>query len=364
MAARLRTAWPALASLVVCLVYVGLRLAQYGGDPLGLAELGTRYSRGVGREEQGYDGQFAYYLALDPDPGRVRPHLDVPAYRYQRILYPILARALAVGEEDLIPWALIGVNLAAHFAATWMLSSILLERGQPVRYALGFGLWVGQVAAVGTDLNEPLALALVIAAWWARLRRRGWTAALLLTLSVFAKETCLLFWAAVMLDDVLGRRWRAVAAEAAGGLAFGLWQLWLLSRFGGLGLGSGGAMSTPFEFIPLMGLLRVGLVSLPVLALYLVIFGPTILFPTAWGLVVSVRAALRRSADADSWALLLHSAAVLFLPFSTFREPLGLLRFASGLVVAVVLYASGAGLRRPLNYSLFWVALLAVLVSR
>lgn len=364
MAKGLRTAWPALISLAVCLAFAGLRLTQYGGDPLGLAELGTRYWPGEGRDDQGYDGQFAYYLALDPNPERVRPHLDVPSYRYQRILYPAVARALAFGRSEWIPWTLIAVNLAAHFTATWLLVLILRERGQPPGYALGFGLWVGQVAAVGTDLNEPLAYALVLGAWWARLQRRERMAALFLSLSLFAKETSLLFWVAVMVDDVLRRCWRSVAGLGAGGLAFGIWQLWLLGRFGSLGLGSGGAMATRFEIVPLMGLLRVGAVSLAVLALYLIIFGPMILVPTAWGLAASVRAALRRTADAESWALLAHSMALLFLPFSTWREPLGLLRFAGGLVLAVILHSSSAGLRRPLNYSLFWIALLAVLLNR
>lgn len=364
MAARLRVAWPALVSLLVCLAYVGLRLVEHGGDPVGLAELGSRYSGAEGSDEEGYDGQFAYYLARDPDPDRVRGYLDAPAYRYQRILYPVMAHLLALGRPGLIPWTLIAVNLAAHFIATWMLGSILREQGQPARYALGFGLWVGLVAAVGTDLNEPLAFALIVGAWWSRLRRRELVGAALLTLSLFAKETSLLFWGAVLLDEVLRRRWGAVVALGAGGMAFAGWQLWLLGRFGSLGLGSGGALSTPFEAIPLMGLLRIGAVSLPVLALYLVIFGPTVLLPTAWGLVVSVRAALRRSASADSWALLLHSGAVLFLPFSTFREPLGLLRFADGLVLSLLFFASRSGQRRALNYSLFWVGLLAILLNR
>ncbi len=363
MAARLRAAWPALITLAVCLAYVGLRLVEHGGDPAGLAELGSRYSGVEGSEQEGYDGQFAFYLARDLDPDRVRGHLDAPAYRYQRILYPLLARLLALGRPALIPWTLIAVNLAAHFVATWMLGSILIARGQSARYALGFGLWVGLVAAVGTDLNEPLAFALIVGAWQSRLRGRELAAALLLTLALFAKETSLLFWGAALLDDLLHRRWRAVMPLGAGGAAFAGWQLWLLSRFGSLGLGSGGALSTPFEAIPLMGLLRIGAVSLPVLALYLAIFGPTVLLPTAWGLAVSVRAALRRLASADSWALLLNSGAILFLPFSTFREPLGLLRFADGLVLSLLLFASRSAQRRPLNYSLFWVALLAVLLN-
>ncbi|MEW6568634.1 MAG: hypothetical protein AB1449_10820 [Chloroflexota bacterium] len=364
MGERLKAAWPALLTLLVCVAYVGWRLVQHDGDPVGLAELGRRYSGVHGEDPDGYDGQFAYYLAFDPDPDRVSAHLDVPAYRYQRILYPLVARLLAFGQDGLIPWALIVVNLASHFAATWLLAQILLERGQPSRYALGFGLWVGLVAAVGTDLNEPLAFALIVGAWRARQRRMDGLAALLLALSLFAKETSLLFLGAMVLDDLLRRRWRPAIGLAVGGIAHAAWQLWLLVRFGSLGLGSGGALSTPFELVPLMGLLRIGEVSLPALALFVLIFGPTILLPTGWGLVTAARAAARRAPSADSWALLFNAAPILFLPFSTFREPLGLVRFADGLVLSVVLFASAANLRRALNYSLFWIGLLAMLLSR
>jgi hypothetical protein len=54
---------------------------------------------------------------------------------------------------------------------------------------------------------------------------------------------------------------------------------------------------------------------------------------------------------------------IAFLPFSTFREPLGLLRVATGLVVAVLLYASNNHRRRALNYALLWSALLVVLLK-
>jgi hypothetical protein len=62
------------------------------------------------------------------------------------------------------------------------------------------------------------------------------------------------------------------------------------------------------------------------------------------------------------------------LPFSTFREPLGLVRAADGLVLAVMLYSSGQyaaaqpGNRkrwlRPVRLALFWIPLLAILLNR
>ena len=56
--------------------------------------------------------------------------------------------------------------------------------------------------------------------------------------------------------------------------------------------------------------------------------------------------------------------AVMILPFSTFREPLGLVRFASGLVLAVILFSASQRLLRPLRYGLFWSALLAILLAQ
>jgi hypothetical protein len=50
-----------------------------------------------------------------------------------------------------------------------------------------------------------------------------------------------------------------------------------------------------------------------------------------------------------------------FLPFSTYRETGGLLRFACGLVLAMVLFAARFRLRKVLNYSLAWMVLNAFL---
>ena len=75
---------------VVGLVYMAVVVTSAGGDPLALATLGTRFSEGDPGGTEGYDGQFSYYIARDPLNGW--QHCDVPAYRYQRILYPLLGR--------------------------------------------------------------------------------------------------------------------------------------------------------------------------------------------------------------------------------------------------------------------------------
>jgi hypothetical protein len=364
MARRLRVVWPAVVALLVSGAFAGSRLAAAGGDPLALATIGTHFQTGDPSGTLGYDGQFAYFIALHPAPEEAAPHLDVPAYRYQRILYPLLAWAAGFGNPDLIPWALLAINLAAHFAGTWALAAILDHHGRWPGFALSYGLWVGLVAGVGLDLTEPLAYALIVCAWLSRARGRVVLGSVFLGLSLFAKETGVLFWAAVLLADLLQRApRRATISLSLAGAAFVVWQIALWRIFGRPGIGSGGELSTPFEWIPFLGFLRIGAAEPAALALFGVIFGPTILLPSIWGIVASVRQAARRDWAPEVWALLLNAGVVPFLPFSTFREPLGLVRVASGLVVATVLFGASQGRRRPLEFALAWCALLAILLN-
>ena len=72
----------------------------------------------------GYDGQFYYYIAHDPFIlGQSHDHIDSPAYRYQRIIYPLTARLLSFGQPGLIPWMMVAVNLLGILLGTWLLHS-------------------------------------------------------------------------------------------------------------------------------------------------------------------------------------------------------------------------------------------------
>lgn len=360
---RLRGLWPALIALVVSGLYTGWRLAKADWDALALAELPDPASASIGKPS-GYDGQFAYYIALDPSPESVTSRLDVPSYRYQRILYPLLARLAALGEPSAIPWTLLAVNLVAQFLGTWAVAETLIGYGVWPGYALGYGLWIGLVVGVGTDLTEPCAYALAAAGWLACQRNKNVIGPALLGLGLFAKETIVLFWAAGLAADALiGAPRRRIVSTVVGGVAFAAWQVWLWRVFGTPGVGSGGALATPFEWIPFMGLWRIGAVSIPVLLIFVLIFGPSIVLPTVWGILASVRTARSGALGPEVWSLLLNAAVIPFLPFSTFREPLAIVRVSTGLVLATLLFAGRYNSKRPLNYSLFWSGLLVILFN-
>jgi hypothetical protein len=357
--------WPCIVSLLISGAYIGVRLVLHDFNPLALAEIGPRYAESDPEGEPGYDGQFSYYMAREPTPSLVEPFLDVPAYRYQRILYPLLARMLACGRQDALAWTLLGINWVVHGLATLGVSWLLHQQGTRPGYALIYGLWVGLVAAVGLDLHEPLAYGLIICAWVMKTKRQDVIFALSLVLALFAKETTLLFWGAALMASWRDRSQRTtLSILLAGGLVYALWQLWLWREFGSPGLGSGGEMATGFEWIPFMGLLRIGFVDWRVFGLFVLIFGPTIVAPSLWGLLESIK---QRSELVEDWAagsMLLHALLIIFLPFSTFREPLGVVRIATGMVLSILMVASARKHQRVLNYSLFWIALLVMLIPQ
>jgi hypothetical protein len=334
---------PMLIVTLLAAAYLGWVLATNGGDPLALADLGTRYSQPEPGGTEGYDGQFNYYLALDPSPQRAAPHLDVPAYRYQHILYPLLARILALGNAAAIPWTLAAINLFSLAAFTFLVGELLNERGGNRWSAVPIGLWAGLLGAVRLDLSEPLALmlvafALVIAG--PRLERRIVPAGMLLALALLAKETMLPFVAGWVLWLILQREFRKGALIASTILPFLALQVWLWIVFGSPGLGSGGAGATAFEIIPFSGLIRIGAVSLAAFAVLAVVYLPGLLVPAAFGLAAPIRDFWRRAGTPESCLLVVNALMIAVAPFSTFREPLGILRLACGLILCLWLYAA------------------------
>jgi EamA domain-containing membrane protein RarD len=149
------------------------------------------------------------------------------------------------------------------------------------------------------------------------------------------------------------------------GIPFVIWQIVLYRWLGEFGIGSGGAKATPFEIIPFLGVLKIAtegsVAAFLVLGVLLVI--PAAVLPTVWALRETVRDLRQRKWELYSCLLLANAAVMPFVPFSTYREPLGLLRFIPGLVVMVVLYAAHFKRRRPLLYSTLWIPLILFVVS-
>jgi hypothetical protein len=355
--------------LILALVYVALTLARYGGDPMMFVLVGTRYAQGDVDGSPGYDGQFAYYIASDPAGGC--PQCDVPSYRYQRILYPLLAWALAFGQPGAIPWTLIAVNVATLAGGTYFTERLLESHRVSRWYALVYGLYGGLVAGLRLDLTEPLAYGLVQAGLWAeqeaggrKQETRKWLRFGLFALAALTKETTLIAVAGLLLYLAIKRRWwEAVGLGLVVGVPFAAWQAVLWAWLGAPGVGAGGAMATSFEAIPFWGLLCVAQVDWHVFGILAAVVGPLFVLPAIWALIVSARDMWRGRHHAWVMVLFFQAAVLPFLPNSTWREPLAMARLGVGLVAATLLYGALRRSRRVLTFSFFWLATLALLIN-
>ena len=337
------------------------------GSPLALVTPGSDFSSDetfhYPNDGEGYDGQFVYYIARAPLDAA--PLIDVPAYRYQRILLPALGWLFALGYAPLIPWALLVVNVAALGAGTYLLEHLLTSFRVSGWYALGYGLSLAALGTTRLTLPEPLAYGLCIGGVYMLVQHKhlAWTI-VLFALAALAKETALIFAAGVGLHLLLERRaGRAVLFGVGVLLPFFIWQSVLYAWLGSAGIGSGGAGATGFEFIPLMGVWRIAAVGggAAFVAL-MVLLLPFVLFPAGWGLWRCYRDIRAKNWTLYTSLLFANAAIMLFVPFSTYREPNGILRFIAGLIIAVILYAAHTRNRRALRYSTLWAFTSVLLV--
>jgi hypothetical protein len=153
----------------------------------------------------GYDGQFYYFLAVDPAHGK--DYMDAPGIVYSRIGYPMTARALSGGNPTLIPYMMVLVNILAAVGGTFAIAFFLRRRGLPPAWALLYGLFPGLALAVVRDLTEPLAFGLAAAGlvlFDPRSKRRLLASAVLFGLAMLTRETVAVFPAILVLGLLVG----------------------------------------------------------------------------------------------------------------------------------------------------------------
>jgi hypothetical protein len=247
--------WAAVGAVAAgYLVLLLLVLRAHGFQPSALAQVGdgfadpARVPRNlvVWPNTNGYDGEFYYRLALDPFTDRVTDFgitFDNAAYRQQRIVYPLLAWALALGRPELVPLSLILVNWLGLCLLAWV-------GWRYARTVEGTGLWglvfpfyPGFVYTLIRDMTEIWAIGLMLAGLLALRHARQVVAALLLTLAVLTRETTILVTGGAIAASLLGARtgeagyprervaprWCLFLIPIA---VYTLWQLALYARWG------------------------------------------------------------------------------------------------------------------------------------
>lgn len=247
---------PILVSFLGLASILTVMLSWHGFNPTGLIHIGDWlraerfWGHGVILEQglSGYDGQYFFYLAHDPllrdaEPGAF---LDHPAYRYARILYPLLVWIVTLGRPEAIPWAMLLLNLAAALVGTAAAVDVLRSVGANRWLAIVFAFSPSIVVGVTANLSEPTALALVAVGLALALRRRvGW-AGLAFGIAALGREVYAVVPLVFACHALWRRSWREAALYTAPlGIPF-IWHLWVWARFGLFSsLGGPGAFGAP-----------------------------------------------------------------------------------------------------------------------
>lgn len=203
---------PLVPTTLTALIY-GLflfaRLAAHDFEPSYFVVVGTnRYDASSAhaslralRNGEGYDGQFYYRLAIEPFSKKSVDHgisFDAPAYRQQRILYPILAWILSAGNPAWVPVALIILNYIGLWLIAWLGASLAISAGRHALWGVAFSLYPGFTFTLSRDLTEIVASTFFLAGllFVRRSCHRG--SATCLSLAVLARETTLVVSVAMM----------------------------------------------------------------------------------------------------------------------------------------------------------------------
>lgn len=341
------TALTLIVTSLLCL----LVLVTSPKGALAFAFIGTRFAELDPNGTTGYDGQFAYYIARDG--AEAVPHMDQATLRYQRIWYPVMARALAFGNADLVPWTLLILNLIGHTVATALLAYLLAGMRVSPYYALVYTFWVGCLFALRFDLTELLCYTFALAAIVLYLRERFIWAIALLILSAMTKELGLIVAGGLALHAFTNRKigWSFLIFGGPA-LAFlswwGVMRLWLgefPTRY---------SAATTIRFVPLSGMLAV---ENPIEFILLTIF---LAIPTVMLLVMGLITACRqfRESRTISWAvaLLLPSALfVLFIPPVSWVDQVAAYRISMPIIAAGILFLAQCYPRRLKVLAAVWV---------
>jgi hypothetical protein len=214
-ASRITSPWAVAA--IVAAFYALLTTPGLIGNPYQFVNIGRQFlhkstsSAAIDQHARainhkiGYDGQFYYFLAVDPANGK--DYMDNQGVIYSRIGYPMTVRALSGGNPVLVPYMMMLVNILAAVGGTLAVAFFLKRHGLPPALALVYGLYPGLVMSVLRDLTEPLAFALAAVALLVFDARSKWRllgSGALFGLAMLTRETVAIFPAILALALLVG----------------------------------------------------------------------------------------------------------------------------------------------------------------
>jgi hypothetical protein len=280
----------------------------------------------------GYDGQFFYFIALDPTGAA--PYLGSPSYRYSRIGYPLVARAAALGNREHVRGALVAVNGLAIAVATFFAGLIFVRWRMSAWWSVLIATYPGlMLVAFTRDTSEPLAYALALAGLWLLVRAEpvsnlvALASGLVFAAAALTRETTLLMALPAAIAIARRHRTPALILATTAALPYLAWKTFLTLHFGSSG--TGGIVTS---LLPLNGVLSVRPWNADE---WLVVL--SVMLPVLVWIVLVTRSVVERRNPLVSLTVLANCGLLLFLSPAVFDGYGSTGRVATGAATASII---------------------------
>jgi len=194
-----------LPLLIVILIYLGfisLALLKYNFDFSRFIGIGDAFvvkenlAKNISyfEDSYGYDGEFYFRLALNPFTNKVEDYgiiLDVPSYRHQRIMYPILVWIFSLGNIQLVPFMMLFINFVALCVITILGSYFARLLNLSSFWGVLFTLYPGFLYSLSSSLSEIVQTCFLLGALIMLKKQKNLFAAVFLSFAVLTRETSL-----------------------------------------------------------------------------------------------------------------------------------------------------------------------------
>jgi hypothetical protein len=208
------------------------------------------------RPAAGHDGKFFFIQANDPlylHPEQNAAYLDRPAYRSQRMLFPLVAGGFGLFPPAVIVWAMLAINVLCLGIGAFIAARIATIWGASPWIGLSVPLNVGLIFEVFIGGSGVLAYLCCLGAVYALVVGREWAAAALLAAAALSREAMVAFPIGIFVLVWIRTRKFAWSLVVVPLLAVATWQVYLRFRLARIP-GSGGAW--PIFAPPFVGMYR------------------------------------------------------------------------------------------------------------
>ncbi|MFH1307779.1 MAG: hypothetical protein ABIH72_02920 [archaeon] len=182
----------------------------------------------VFKNSNGYDGQFYYLMAQD-----FRNNVD--GLRNQRVLYPFISKLLSFGNDDLIPFTLIYVNLVAILVGTFFFIKILKLFNSNLNYAYLWAFNPGYILGFMRNLTEPLMIMFILIGIYLILRKKVALSLIFFVLSTLTREASVVIIFSILIFFLAKKEWKNSLYMAVSLVPFLIFNIIIYSVYGNTG---------------------------------------------------------------------------------------------------------------------------------